>query len=340
MNIKLLKKTIIPIIFIIIFILLTFAISYKNERIENLSNIPIENIIINNSYDFLDDKIKIIQEENTCIKNECNKVCNYVILPENFTFDTQEKIRDYIEEFFILYLNILDVECINNKIKKYIGPELTMGKIFKLKNLSLNSFSPLTNILIDNIYFANNIQINEIKLNNFGLFKLVKNKFDMKLKDYKYYYNSNFQISLIKNTIKPEMEEILNKNILSEDSQKSLNNILDCTDSKCIIYMNSLYFYDIVNRLSSHLNINLQNIRNDLNLNMNTLIELCHSSIIIDLFLKYNNINNIDDLANKINYNNINFYNSIRENIINNINTIKSDNYNIADFKKYISLNI
>lgn len=342
MSINVSRKIIIPIIFIITLVLLTILISYKikNNSIENLLNVTAEDIIVNNSYDFINDKIRAYQEEQICVKEECNKVCNYVKLPKYFTFNTQENIRDYIEEFFTLYLNILDVECINNKIKKYIGSDLTMGKIFKLKNLSLNSFSLLTNILIDNVYFANNIKVNQTKLNNFGLFKLIKNKFDIRLKDYKYYYDSKFYITLIKNTIKPEMEEILNKDILSEDTQIILKDILDCTNSKCIIDINSLYYYDIVKRLSAYVNINLQKIKDDLGLNMNRLIELCQLSIVVDLFLKYNNVNNINDLTKIININNITLYNSLRQQIQDNINNIKSNNYNISDFKKYISLNI
>lgn len=343
MSITVSRKIIIPIIFIIIFVLLTILISYKIKNINTIENMLVINskdIIVNNSYDFVNDKIKAYQEEQICVKEECNKVCNYVRLPQNFRFNTQENIRDYIEEFFTLYLNILDVECINNKIKKYIGPDLTMGKIFKLKNLTLDSFSLLTNILIDNVYFANNIKVNQTKLNNFGIFKLVKNKFNTRLKDYKYYYDSKLYITLTKNIVKPEMEEILNKIITSEDSQIILKNILDCSDSKCMIDINSLYYYDIIKRLSSYVDINFQKIKDDLGLNINRLIELCQLSIVIDLFLKYNNVNNINDLTNIINTNNIILYNSLRQEIVNNINFIKSNNYNVSDFKKYISLNI
>jgi hypothetical protein len=343
MAIKLSRKTIIHIILIIIFVLIIITASYKikkNERIENLINVTAEDIIANNSYDFIDDKIRTYQEQQICIKDECNKVCNSVSLPQNFTFNTNERIRDYIEEFFILYLNVLDIGCINSKIKKYIGNDLTMGKIFKLKNLTINSFSPLTFILLDNIYYANNIQINQTKLNNFGMFKLVKNKFDTKLKDYKYYYDSKYYITLTKNRVRPEMEEKLIKNIYSEDSNKYINNILDCTDSICIININSLYNYDSEKRLSLHANINTQKIKDDLGLNMNRLIELCQISIVIDLFLKYNNVNNVKDLQNIINVNNITLYNSLKQDGKNIINSMKSNNYEISEFIKYISLNL
>jgi hypothetical protein len=343
MTIKLSRKTNIHIILIILFVLIIIIALYKikkSEKIENLINVTTEDIIANNSYDFIDDKIRTYQEEQICIKDECSKICNYVSLPENYIFNTHEKIRDYIEEFFILYLNVLDTGCINNKIKKYIGNDLSLGKIFKLKNLTINSFSPLTNILIDNIYFANSIVINQTKLSNYGIYKLIKNKFDMKLKDYKYYYNSKDYITLVKKLVYPEMEEKLIKIISSEDSKNTLNNILDCSDSICIININSLYNYDIEKRLSSHKNIILEKIKDDIGLNINKLIELCQISIVIDLFLKYNNINNVNDLQKNINIRNISLFNSLKQEVINNINSVKSNNYNISDFKKYISLNL
>ena len=340
MNIKLSKKIIIPIIFIIILAILTIIISYKvnnKNEIEHMLIVNAEDIIVNNSYDFVNDKIRIIQEEQLCSKEDCNKVCNYVTLPQDFVFDTQEKIRDYIEEFFILYLNLLDIGCINNKIKQFMGPDLSVGKIFKLKNLSLNDFSPLTYILIDNLYFANSIVIDEIKLNNYGLFKLVKNKFDAKLINYKYYYNSTLNsITLVKNTIKPEMEELLIKNVSSEDSNIVLRDILECTESKCTINMKSLYFYDIIKRLNKYPNINFNKIRDDIGLNLTNLIELCQNSIIFDLFLKYNNINKLNELSK--NNVSMNVYNTIIQNIFTKINNIKSTNYNNNDFKEYLSL--
>ncbi len=34
-----------------------------------------------------------------------------------FKFDSHENVRDNIEDFFAIYLDVLDVGCINDKIK-------------------------------------------------------------------------------------------------------------------------------------------------------------------------------------------------------------------------------
>jgi hypothetical protein len=374
------RKIIIPIVFITLLVFLNIIIAKKlNIKNENLIVLNTNDFLRNNSYDFINEKIKALQEEQMCVKDECNKVCNYVQLPQNFKFNTKENIVLYIEEFFILYLNLLDIGCINAKINKYIGKTLTLGKIFREKNLTLDDFSPLTYLLIDNLYFANNALLNKSKLNNYGIFKLLKNKFNQKLMDYKYYYkyDSDFYITLTKNNILSkniQSEHILSeyipgehilseyipgehilseyipgKHILSEyipgeqinsETELILNNILDCKEDLCKIDMSSLYYYDMVKRLTPYENINFEKLKDDLGLNINILIEICQLSIIIDLFLKYNNIKSLIDLKDIITINNLALYNSLKEELFKNINNIKTNHYNISDFKKYTSLNI
>lgn len=327
MNSRYIKLYMIIIIFLMIILIL---INNKNKNNNNKIEKIDPHINYNSTYDFINDRIMTLQEEKMCIKDECKKTCNYVSLPEDLIFNTPEKIRDYIEEFFILYLNVLDIGCINNKIKKYIGNELSIGKIFKLKNLTINSFSPLTNILLDNIFFVNNIESDRRDTTGYGIFKLMKNKFNSILNKYKIQYKSDY-IKLIQ-----RVDEITNNNTINE-----IENINDCSGSQCVIYIETICFDDIIKRLSQYGNIELEKIREDLWLNKDILIELCQMSIVIDLFLKYYEINlsNLSNLTNIMNIH-INKYNILRENIMENIKKIKSKNYSNADFKRYISLNI
>lgn len=341
MIVKLTNKTLFSTMFILILVVIILLIGYF--LIDKKSN----------QYNYIDKFTNVFGEtilDETCAKNLiCGETCNTVTLPKFFKFDNDENVRNHIEEFFRLYLTVIDIGCINDKIKTYINPDLTLQKIFKEKQLSLNDLSPLTYKLIDNIYFSNNVAINEAKLNNYAGFKLVKQKLEnLKLDnfDYDLYYDEDYVMYMIKKTVSSE------ESLLDIDSEKitekinSIGNYIEntklCQSDACKIGIKTLIGQDMIEKLGgfSELNNKILNIRDDLSKNINIMKILCETSIVIDLMLKYYDITNLNDLVNLFKNKNIDIskYNSLYQIILTNVNNITSTYFTKADFLKYVSL--
>ena len=98
-----------------------------------------------------------------------------IILPENFVFDTNAKVSAHIEQFFKLYIKLINVDFINKKIAQYAGPTTSMQKIFSRNNLTLFSLNDELK-KIDLIYIAKNRKISNRVIYYYGIYKLIKIK--------------------------------------------------------------------------------------------------------------------------------------------------------------------
>ncbi len=342
MFIKLSNKFLLSTLFILIFVLIVIIISYfynnsKYKKYEYLDNIMGEEI-----------------KQEYCNENYiCGETCNIMYLPPNFKFDTHENVRDNIEDFFNIYLDALDVGCINDKIKNYIGPNLTLGKIFNQKNLSLSDFSPLTLTLMDNLYFSDSPVIGETRLNKYAGFKLVKQRIDTIRnggEDYNLFYDSSFNMIMlnkrigsehIAEKIKPRIEEILDRvsNNIKRIDRNEINDTNECKDEVCKIGIKTLIRQDMTKKLGNAFN-KLNELKNDLASNVDILKLLCEHSIVIDLLLKYYNINNVNDIVRVLRENNINIskYNELRTIIQTNVAKLNSRNFTMQDFKRLLAV--
>ncbi len=341
MFIKLSNKLLILILFILIFVLTTIIIAYfynnSKPKYEYLVNIMGEEI-----------------KEESCNQNYiCGETCNMISLPVNFKFDSHENVRDNIEDFFAIYLDVLDVGCINDKIKTYIDPNLTMKKIFNQKNLSLSDFSPLTLILIDNLYFSNNPLIRETQLDKYAGFKLVKQRLDSIRNgnlNYNLFYDSSFNMFMLNKNItseqiaekiRPKMEEIVDRisNITKNIDLNEIINTNDCTSDVCKISIKNLIGQDMIKKLGGTFN-KVSELREDLSSNINILKLLCEYSIVIDLLLKYYNITNVNDLITVLRNNNVSIskYNELKNIIQTNVAKLNSKNFSMQDFKRLLAV--
>jgi hypothetical protein len=342
MFIKLSNRFILSTLFILIFVLIVIIISYfynnsKYKKYEYLDNIMGEEI-----------------KQEYCNENYiCGETCNIMYLPPNFKFDTHENVRDNIEDFFNIYLDALDVGCINDKIKKYIGPNLTMGRIFNQKNLSLSDFSPVTLAFMDNLYFSDSPVIGETRLNKYAGFKLVKQRINS-LKtgalNYNLFYDGSFNMFLLNKNItseqiaekiKPRVEEILDRvsNNIKRIDRNEINNTNDCASDVCKIPISTIIGQDMTKKLGSTFN-KVRELKNDLASNVDILKLLCEHSIVIDLLLKYYNINNVNDIVRVLRENNINInnYNELRTIIQTNVAKLNSRNFTMQDFKRLLAV--
>ena len=302
---------------------------------------------------YIDNFTNILGEtifDETCAKNLiCGETCNIVQLPKDYKFNNDDNVRNSIEDFFRLYITAVDIGCINDKIKTYIGSDLTMDKIFKEKQLSLSDLSPLTYKLIDNIYFASNISTNKSQFNNYAGFKLIKQRLEnLKLNntDYKLYYDKDYVIYMIKNNVTSE-ENLLNINAEEiKDKINSIGNYIEntklCANDTCKISINSLIEQDMIAKLKgfSSFNNKFLDLKDDLSKNINIMKKLCETSIVIDLMLKYYDITNVNDLVNLFKNKNIdiNKYNELKKNIITNVNNLTTTHFTKVEFLKYVSL--
>ncbi len=274
------------------------------------------------------------------VKNDINlEVMPSPDFEENFKFDTLDKIRNNIEKFFNTYLYLINTNNINENLNKYLENKgdlniISMKSIFTKKNLDLNIFSNKVNSLINFIYFANSKYINENALNLFGLFNVIKLKFnDNNLFTY-YFYNKYYLILVPKTMpnfiineeslnsyITTEEELILdnNGNIIGNNTRNIdkilTTNINTCYDNEhksnvCKIGIKDLAGNDLINKFTPTKNGNNTNttafdinfIRDEIANNLDKIITLCELYIAYDLILAYNDIlpnnNNIISLNN------------------------------------------
>ena len=325
MFVKITDKSIYSTVFILILVLIILIVGYvfinkKEKKYEFLGNLlPKEEIM-----------------EESC-NYTCGQKCNTIILPENFKFDTPESIRDRIEDFFNIYLDIVDVGCINDKIKRYIDPSLTLGKIFKEKNISIVDLNPNIFKTLDNIYFSNNPQINETQLNKYGVFKMIKQRLEnMKLNNnnYEMYYDNNYNMFMINKNIrqesilekiKPKMEEIVEKfykngveigEMRQFVDRNQITHTGDCNGEVCKIGIKNLIGQDMIKKLNTKVGKGwdkVEALRDDLSTNISVLKLILEISIITDLMLKYYDITNLSDIENLLRIKGIQGrYNSLR----------------------------
>ncbi len=111
----------------------------------------------------------------------------------NFKYETMEIITNNIEKFFNTYLNLINTNRINNKLKEYLVnngdlTDISMQSIFTLKNLDLYSFSDEIYSLINKIYFSYSKNLDDNKIMLYGLFIAIKYKFS-KLNNNIYTFN-------------------------------------------------------------------------------------------------------------------------------------------------------
>jgi hypothetical protein len=347
MFIKLSKKSVMSTIFILLSILFIYMISYfynnlktKRFNYEYLDNIPNDEQIL---------------QEYCNKKYICGETCNIIYLPPGISFDSHENVRDYIEDFFNIYLDVFNIGCINDKIKTYIGENLTMKKIFVEKNLSLNAFSPLTLALIDNLYFSDSPVIGETRLNKYAAFKLVKQRIDTILnggEDYNLFYDNNFNMFMlnkkiaaehIAEKIKPRVEEIYdsNSNTIRSIDRNEIIDTNECKDEVCKIPIKTLIGQDMIRKLGGTFD-KVEELRNDLSSNIEVLKTLCEYSIVIDLFLKYYDVTDINNLITLLRNNSINIskYNELRNIMKNNIRSLTSSKFTIQEFKRLLSVDV
>jgi hypothetical protein len=331
MFVKITDKSIYSTVFILILVLITLIIGYvfinkKQKKYEFLGNLFPEQTL----EEEIKTEIKGEIKEEYCNDNYiCNQKCDKIYLPPNFKFDTPENIRDHIEDFFNIYLDIVDIGCINDKIKRYINPNLTIGKIFKEKNLLLTDLNPNIFASLDNIYYANNPLINDLRLNKYAIFKMIKQRlenFKLNNNNYNFYYDNSFNMFMInknikeediREKIKPKDEEILEKvfqnGVEIEQRRKiidrnEIEHTGDCTGQVCKMSINTLTGQDMIRKLNAKANKGwdkVQILRQELSSNIEFLKLVLEVQIVTDLLFKYYDITNITDMTDINNINNI-----------------------------------
>ena len=263
-----------------------------------------------------------------------------------------------------MYLDVIDVGCINDKIKIYINPSLTMGQIFKEKNLSLIDLNPNIFKALDNIYFSNNPEINETQLNKYGVFKMIKQRLEnMKLNNnnYEMYYDNNYNMFMINKNIKqesilekikPKIEEVLEKiyqngveigEMRKSVDRNQIEHTGDCNGEICKIPIKNLIGQDMIKKLNTKVGRGwdkVEALRNDLSTNISALKFILEINIVIDLFLKYydiTNLSNLSDIESLLRIRGIlGKYNSLRELLTSSLGNIKLREEFKEQFKRII----
>jgi hypothetical protein len=132
---------------------------------------------------------------------------------------------------------------------------------------------------------------------------------------------------------------IVLRKFVYQNGSAEIINTNDCASDVCKIPIKTLIGQDIIKKLGSTFD-KITELRDDLASNVDILKLLCEHSIVIDLLLKYYNINNVNDIVRVLRENNINIskYNELRTIIQTNVAKLNSRNFTMQDFKRLLAV--
>lgn len=286
------------IVIIIIFIILFYIYKKKNNMFEKFGGLFgwYDNTPINVCSEILSETICQEQSYRT------------IRFPAGFTFDSNINISNNIEKFFNIYLDLIDTNFINDKVKQYIDPTLDMQQLFTQKNASLLDFSETTVSLLNKIYFGMK-NLTEKQLNLYGMYVIIRQKLLNRLNNndaYNYRYR-NFKIyaipktmtdpTIISQQIQPNIQTVTveeydddgtRRVITKQKDRKEIENIKDCSgNGVCIIPIKVLAKQDMSTKYKTTNGLDIYHIRDEINNNINNVIKLCQLNIVRDLFMIY-----------------------------------------------------
>ena len=227
-----------------------------------------------------------------------------IILPPGFTFDTNAKVNANIEQFFKLYIKLINVNFINQKLAQYAGPGVTMQTIFLNNNLTLFNLNNQLNQL-DLIYITKHNKITNRVIFYYGIYKLIKKRLRNELDNnekfsYKYKVNVDsecankiigYDIYLFpkiwgEEKIKEEQKLIPSKHVEGEDKYEKKHS-KNCKDNEiCKIKHTKLYNEDLFEQYEN--NRDFENYRKGLAVNLNSMIKITELEIVKQLLTENN----------------------------------------------------
>lgn len=198
----------------------------KNPMGKNTTKNPIEDIQTTEY-----DAYKMHIKNTKPIENDIYiDVLPIPVYKKDFKYETIEIIRDNIEPFMITYLNLINTNRINTKLKEYLInkgdlTDIRMQTIFKLKKMDLDSFSEDIYSLINKMYFSNSKNIDNNKIKLYGLFLVIKLKFS-KLNNN--FYTFNYYIANLVLVPTQNKQFIINRENLNDESKyRNIREILN-----------------------------------------------------------------------------------------------------------------
>jgi hypothetical protein len=292
------KQFEIIVIIVIVFIILFYIYKKNNIKFENFGQ-------YNTTYRRVCSEVRgEVRGETICQEQQYNTIT----FPAGFTFDSNLNITNNIENFFNIYLSLIDTDYINDKVKQYIDPTSNMQQIFTQKNGSLLDFSDTTVSLLNKIYFGMK-NLTDNQLNLYGMYIIIRQKLLNRLNNndnYIYKYR-DFKIIAIPKTmtnqttinqqLQPNLQSVTveeyddngtRKVITKQKDRKEIENINDCSGNGiCIIPIKVLAKQDMTTKYKTTNGLDVYNIRDEINNNISNVIRLCQLNIVRDLFLIY-----------------------------------------------------
>ena len=240
-----------------------------------------------------------------------------IILPTGFTFDTNAKVSANIEQFFKLYIKLININFINQKLAQYAGPNVTMQSIFTKNNLTIFN---LNNQLqkIDHIYMLKDKNVSNRVIFYYGIYKIIKLKLRNELDNnekyiykYKYIIDSEcpnkkiigYDIYLFpknwgQEKIKEEQKLIPSEHVGSEDKYEKKHTKYCKENEICKIKHKNLYNEDLFDKYENK--DNLENYRKNIWGNLNKLIKITELEIVKQLLTENNKKDNLSTFQSNV----------------------------------------